>query len=31
MFVSKHIVFLENEFLLRDSGRKVELEEVQDA
>ena len=31
MFVSKHVVFLENEFILRDSGSKVELEEVQDA
>ena len=27
----KHVVFLEKEFLLRDSGSKVELEEVQDA
>ena len=32
LFVSKHIVFLEKEFLLReDSRRKVELGEVQDA
>ena len=32
MFVSKHAVFLEKEFLLReDSGSKVELSEVQDA
>ena len=30
--VSKHVVFLEKEFLLReDSGSKVELSEVQDA
>ena len=27
----KHVVFLEKEFLLRDSGSKVKLEEVQDA
>ena len=32
LFVSKHVVFLEKEFLLReDSGSKVELSEVQDA
>ena len=31
VFVSKHVVFLEKEFLLRDNGSKVELEEVQDA
>ena len=32
LFISKHVVFLEKEFLLReDSGRKVELSEVQDA
>ena len=32
LFVSKHAVFLEREFLLRkDSGSKVELNEVQDA
>ena len=31
MFVSKHSIFLEKEFLLRDSGSKVALEEVQDA
>ena len=32
LFVSKHAVFLEKEFLLReDCGRKVELSEVQDA
>ena len=31
VFVSKHVVFLEKEFLLKDSGSKVELEEVQDA
>ena len=31
MFVSNHDVFLEEEFLLRESGRKVELREVQDA
>ena len=30
MFVSKHVIFLEKEFLLRDSGSKVELEEIQD-
>ena len=31
MFVSKHVVFLEKEFLLRkDSGSKVNLGEVQD-
>ena len=30
LFVSKHVVFLEKEFLLReDNGRKVELSEVQ--
>ena len=29
LFVSKHVVFLEKEFLLReDSGSKVELSEV---
>ena len=32
LFVSKHDVFLEKEFLLReDNGSKVELSEVQDA
>ena len=31
VFVSKHVVFLKKEFLLRDSGRKVEHEEVQSA
>ena len=32
LFVSKHVVFLEKEFLLReDSGSKVELSEAQDA
>ena len=31
MFVSKHVVFLEKEFLLRDSGSKVKLEELRDA
>ena len=31
MFGSKHVVFLEKDFLLRDSGSKVELEEIQDA
>ena len=32
LFVSKHVVFLEKEFLLReDSGSKVELSEVHDA
>ena len=32
LFVSKHVVFLEKEFILReDSGSKVELGEVQDA
>ena len=32
MFVSKHVVFLEKEFLLReDCGSKVEISEVQDA
>ena len=32
LFVSKHVVFLEKEFLLReDIGSKVELSEVQDA
>ena len=32
LFVSKHVVFLEKEFLLReDNGSKVELSEVQDA
>ena len=32
MFVLKHVVFLENEFLSReDDGRKVGLSEVQDA
>ena len=31
MFVSKHVVFLEKEFLLKDNGSKDELEEVQDA
>ena len=28
MFISEHVVFLEKEFLLRDGGSKVELEEV---
>ena len=28
VFVSKHVVFLEKEFLLRDGGSKVQLEEV---
>ena len=32
LFVSKHVLFLEKEFLLReDNGSKVELGEVQDA
>ena len=31
VFVSKHFVFLEKEFLPRDNESKVELEEVQDA
>ena len=31
VFVSKHVVFLEKEFLLGDNGSKVEVEEVQDA
>ena len=31
VFVSKHVVLLEKQFFLRDSGSKVELEEVQDA
>ena len=31
MFISKHVVFLDKEFLLRDNGNKVELAEVQDA
>ena len=31
VFVSKHVVFLEKKFLLRDSGSKAELEEVQGA
>ena len=32
LFISKHVVFLEKEFLLReDTGRKAELGEVQDA
>ena len=32
LFVSKHVVFLEKEFLLREDGwSKVELSEVQDA
>ena len=32
LFVSKHVVFLEKKFLLKeDSGSKVELGEVQDA
>ena len=31
VFVSNHVVFLEKEFLLRDSESKVELEEVQGA
>ena len=28
---SKHVVFMEKEFLLEDSGNKVELREVQNA
>ena len=28
VFISKHVIFLEKEFLLRDNGSKVELEEV---
>ena len=31
VFVSKHVVLLEKQFLLRDSGSKVEIEDVQDA
>ena len=31
VFVLKHVIFLEKEFLLRDSGSKVEPGEVQDA
>ena len=31
MFVSKHAVFMKKEFLLEDSGNKVELREVQNA
>ena len=31
MFVSKHAIFLEKEFILRYYGSKVELEEVKDA
>ena len=31
VFISKHVVFLEKEFLLKDNGSKVDLEEVQDA
>ena len=31
VFVSNHVVFLEKEFLLKDSGSKVEPEEVQGA
>ena len=31
MCVSKHVVFLEKDFLLKDNGSKVKLEEVQDA
>ena len=31
MFVSKHVMFIEKEFLLEDSGSKVELGEVQNA
>ena len=31
MFVSKYVVFLDKEFLQRDSESKVELGEVQDA
>ena len=32
LFISKHVVFLEKEFLLREgSGSKVQLSEVQDA
>ena len=29
MVVSKHVMFMEKEFLLEDSGSKVELREVQ--
>ena len=31
VFVSKHAIFLEKNFLLRDSGNKVELRKVQGA
>ena len=31
VFVSNHVVFMEKEFFLEDSGSKVELGEVQDA
>ena len=31
VFISKHVVFLEKVFFLRDNESKVELEEVQDA
>ena len=31
VYVSKHVVFLDNEFLLRDNGSKVEFGEVQGA
>ena len=31
VFVSKHVFFLEKEFLLKDNGSKYDLEEVQDA
>ena len=31
MFVSKHVIFMEKEFLLEDGGSKVELGEVQNA
>ena len=29
MFVSKHAIFLENEFLKENSGSKIEVEEVE--
>ena len=31
MFISKHVIFLEKGFILRDSGSKVDLEEVHGA
>ena len=31
VFVSKHVVFVEKKFLLKDGGSRVELEKVQDA